>query len=238
MEMVPYPEPTWGQSQQAYEPCTSLLATGITPFILTGIIIRLLQYHFSDPANIINDSLRRYRWKEDCNEVIVAPDGTALGGIYVGLGYEFKPSMVQQRPGLFVKREPVTVSRLSAIKGDQALPHIKRNVGVYQGAEFQKQLVGRFSIVCAGANGSEADILGEEVFYRMLYFAPLIKEDIRIGQFTVESLSDVKDLENDGIHAFYSVVSLLWAHVPRWAAVPETPLLKRLRLVQKNFARQ
>ena len=235
--MIPYPEPEWGVSQQAHEPCSSLLATGVTPYILSGIVIRLLQYHFSDPANIINDCLRRYRWKEDCNQPIVSPDGTALGGIYVGMGYEYTPAVVQQRPGLFVKREPVRVSRLSAIKGDQTLPHINRTSGVLQGAEYQKQLDGRISIICAGLNGSEADILGEEVFYRMLYFAPIIKDDIRIGQFTVESLSDVKDLEGDGVHSFYTVVGLQWANIVRWAAVPETPVLKRLRLVQQTFVR-
>jgi hypothetical protein len=204
------------------------VAIGISPFVLTGILVRLLQYHFSDPANIIHDSLRRYRWKADCNEVIVAPDGTALGGIYVGVSYEFTPAMVQQRPGLFVKREPLTASRVSALKGDSTVVHIKGQTGVYQGTEHQKQLAGRFSIICAGANGAEADLLGEEVFYRMLYFAPLIKEDIRIGYFAVESLSEVKDLENDGVHAFYTVVGIAWADVPRWAVVPETPVLKRL----------
>ena len=235
--MVPYPEPEWGVSQQAYEPCSSLVATGITPFILSGIIIRLLQYHFSDPANIINDSLRSYRWKADCNQAILPPDKTAIGSIYIGMGYEFKPALVQQRPGLFVKREPVTVTRIAAIQGDRTPPHIDRVKGVLQGAEYQKQLGGRFSIVCAGLSGSEADILGEEVFYRMLYFAPVIREDIRISQFTVDGLSDVKDLDvSDGVKAFYTVVSLQWAQIVRWAAVPETPVLKRLRLTQSILA--
>lgn len=232
--MVSYPEPTWGVSQQAYEPCSALVATGITPFVLTGILIRLLQYHFSDERNIITDSLRRYRWKQDCNESIVGPDGTALGGMHVGPSYELTLSQVQPRPALYVKRETLAVARISAIKGDQALPSIKTKTGVYQGAEFQKQLSGRYSIICVGSSGAEADLLGEEVFLRMLYFAPIIREDIRIGLFTVEGLSEVKELTeiSDGNKAFYTVVSLFWAHVTRWAAVPETPVLKRLHWTQ------
>jgi len=235
--VILYPEPIWTTSQPAYEPCSALAATGTTPFILTGILIRLLQYHFSDPANIINPSLRIYRWKENCNEAIVGPDNVPLVGIHVGVSYEFNPAGVQQRPAVYVKREPITVQRVAVFKGDRSVPAVSEVSGVYQGARYQKTIDGRFSLIVIATSGTEADLLGEEVFYRMLYFAPIIMDDIRIGQFTVEGMSEVKDLDGqDGTKSYYVVVSIYWAQIVRWAAIAETPILKRLRLVQQNFS--
>lgn len=230
-----YPEPTWGTPQLAIEPASSLCASGITPFILTGILVRLLQYHFSDPNNIVRESLHYLRWYRECADGIVDDSGTALQRLYIDVGYQLNLANAEQRPGIFVKREPVTTRRISIEQGDSVTTHIKSRIGSFQGKIFQKILEGAFSLICIGTSGAEADLLGEEVFDRMLYFAPKIEEDIRIGMFTVKSLSEVQELTNGAKKAYYTVVRLEWASHRRWTLVAEAPILKRIRMTYPMF---
>lgn len=230
-----FPEPTWGQPQLAVEPGSSLCASGITPFILTGILVRLLQYHFSDPDNIVRESLHYLRWYRECTDDIVDDEGKSLQRLYINVSYQLDLANAEQRPGIFVKREPVQTRRISVEQGDSVTTHIKQSVGSFQGKIYQKILNGAFSLVCVAESGAEADLLGEEVFDRMLYFAPKIEEDIRIGQFEVQSLSDVKETEGGANKAYYSVVRIRWASHRRWAIVAEAPILKRVRMTYPMF---
>ena len=232
---VRYPEPTWGTPQLAVEPASSLCASGITPFILTGIIVRLLQYHFSDPNNIVRESLHYLRWYRDCEESIVDDNGYKLHRLHVDVSYQLDLARAEQRPGIFVKRENVKTRRIGVEKGDSVTTHIKERIGSFQGKIHQKILTGNFSIICLADSGAEADLLGEEVFDRMLFFAPLIEDDIRIGQLQVESLSDVKENNSGANKSYYTVVRLNWATHRRWAIVAESPILKRVRMTYPMF---
>lgn len=229
------PEPDWGTPQLAVEPCSSLVASGITPFILTGILVRLLQYHFSDPDNIVRESLRYLRWNRDCTETILDENGEPLQRLYINVSYQLDLANAEQRPGIFVKREPVTTRRIAAEKGDSVTTHIKQEVGSFQGKIYHKILEGAFSLICIGNSGAEADLLGEEVFDRMLFFAPMIEDDIRIGQFAVNALSEVQELKNEAKTSYYTVVRIQWASHRRWALTAIAPVLKRIRMTYPMF---
>ena len=222
------PEPVWGVAQPEVEPCSSF-ESGATPIMITGFIVRLLQYHFYDPGNIMHEMLKSYRWQPDCAKGIVQPDNSILRPIHVGTSYEFTPGNVQQRPGLFVKREPMQTERIAVTEGDSGTitPTFP-----FRGKPLQKRLQGRYSIICISSKGEEADLLGEEVFYRMLHFQSLIRKEMRLGAFSVEGLGEVQTVDADGgSRGFYTVVSLFWAMVYRWAMVPEAPILKRLNFI-------
>jgi len=231
-ESEQYPEPEWTESQPAEEECSSLVSTSITPFILTGIIIRLLQYHFSDPDNILHEELKNYVWKEECTDGTVGETG-----IMIVPEYNQDFGNVGTRPGIFVKREPVKPERISIVQGDSEIPHMNKVKGVYQGRKYQKQLSGRFSIICNGLNGQETELLGEEVFFRMLHFAPLIRDDVRLSYFNVDNYGDIKErAAGDGTKSYYSVVGIFWALIHRWNIVGEAAILKRIRFNTVQFA--
>lgn len=212
-------------SQPEVEPCSSF-ESGATPIMITGFIVRLLQYHFSDPDNIMHELLKSYRWQADCVKGIVQPDNSIMRPIHVGVSYEFTPGNVQQRPGLFVKREPMSTERIAITEGDSGTITPKFP---FPGKSLQKRLQGRYSIICISSQGTEADLLGEEVFYRMLHFQSLIRREMRLGSFNVEGLSEVQTLDTDGgPRGFYTVIAIFWAMIYRWAMVPEAPILKRL----------
>ena len=117
MEQI-FEEPTWGVSQDTEPDRSAFCTLGPSPFLLTGVFIRLLQYHFSDPNNIDNPTLIDYTWSPNkgCDPIdgeIIDP-GTGLPveveipptRIVIGPDYGEDPDTANARPAIFVKREP------------------------------------------------------------------------------------------------------------------------------------
>lgn len=73
---------------------SSLCSTGHTPNILTGALLRFLQQHFSDPAQIEHSPLRDNIWVDN-------PDDTTEGippkGILINPVYKWNPVDFQRR---------------------------------------------------------------------------------------------------------------------------------------------
>jgi hypothetical protein len=226
---VNYPEPVWATSQDVISDCSSLVYTGPTPFVMTGVLIKLLQYHFSNPDNIGNPQLKGYLWTESgsCLPGVDVSENPVEGSrINIGTSYQQDTSSVQQRPALYVQREPFRTDKISF--RNMSLPSVLTSSGIYQGAAHQVTISGQHSIICAGKTGAEADNLGQEVYFRMLNYMPIIREDFRLGTFFVPGTSDVKSLPAEPNQVFYTVVRCEWAYIYRWRVIPETPVVKRL----------
>lgn len=249
-----YPEPVWCTPQNAEDECSSFIATGPSPLILTGAFIRLIQYHFSDPNNIQNEQLKGYIWTNSSGGCIstVGPSTQIIGGssnsssggiagacpststdvdgskVLVSASYKRDGTNIQQRPAILIKREPVSASRISFDNKAQAGLN---SDGIFEGTSHQVTIQGKHSIISIGQTGAEADALGEEIYFRMLQYMPIIKTDLRLGHFMPEAMSEVKEIEQESSKAFYTVSSLSWAYVYRWRIIPESPILKRLALL-------
>jgi hypothetical protein len=258
-----FEEPTWCEPQEALSDCSSLVYTGPTPFIMTGIFVRLLQYHFSDPDNIMHPALKGYTWTNSSGGCIssggngggvqcppgssgssgscssdpcqTAPEFIEGSKIYIAPEYKRDDQTVQQRPALLVKREPSTTGKIS-FRNAVAASKV-RDKGVWTGLKHNIYLDGKHSIICLGKTGAEADLLGEEVFYRMLHYMPIIRDDFRLGQFWVEGISEVQERGEESSKVFYTIVRLSWAITYRWKVVPETPILKRFVLTYDENAK-
>jgi len=250
-----FPEPEWCIPQEALEPCSSFWYVGPSPFSLSGVFLRLLQYHFSDPRNIEEPLLKDYIWtpsdkgclpsggsdeegssSEESSEegyqsrcTIVGEEGTSQ---YVqGSRMLIKPSWsqsqeaVQQTPSLLVKREPFQSDRISML--DRSL--VGRNKqGVYEGTMMQVNIMGAHTIICRGKSGGEADLLAQEIYFRFLHYQQIIKRDFQLGHFQAKSVDEIRQRTDEATTTFYTVVRLDWAYVYRWRVIPEAPILKRI----------
>jgi hypothetical protein len=250
-----FPEPEWCIPQEALEPCSSFWYAGPSPFSLSGVFLRLLQYHFSTPDNIEEPLLKEYIWTpsdkgcistgtpdpegssaEESSEEgyvsrcpIIDENGTSQ---YIsGSRIQIKPSwsqdasQIQQSPSLLVKRETFQTERIAF--HDRTLPHMNRQ-GIYEGTEQQVNVIGSHSIICKGKYGGEADLLAQEVFFRMLHYQQVIKRDFALGSLMAKSVAEVRQRKDEATSTFYSVVRLEWAYVYRWRVIPEAPVLKRI----------
>ena len=108
---------------------------------------------------------------------------------------------------------------------DRSLPGLNSK-GVYEGTEQQVNIVGAHSIICQGVRGAEAELLGEEVYFRMLHYQQIIKRDFNLGSLLTQRVSELQPKDEANL-TFYVVVRLEWAYVYRWMVIPESPIIKR-----------
>jgi len=254
-------EPCWtsvDKAQRTSVPCSSTVATGMRPYIITGMIIQLLKYHFSDPNNIMTGELEGLLWSDvaacqtveentsdssgssgsACAEDQPEPAPANSRTLWIGGNHDLNLGMGSQRPGIFVKREKVSTKRVTNQKGDATVSSVQQSEGIVRGKKYLKELTGRFSIICVGLSGAEAELLGEEVFYRMLYYAPKIEDDFPLGRFSVNGLTEVTKLDagaGEPTNAYSAIVQLSWGLIETWRLVSEAPLLKRTSLNYQQF---
>jgi len=222
-----YTEPAFDTPQTAVDECSSLVNTGPTAFILTGILTKLLQYQFSDPLNIVNPMLRCLKWNTGNSCDSKDSEGNDQGsGIWIGPSYSEDVEGVQANPAIFVKREAIRTSPIS--QKHIAVPSLNAE-GYYPGTKHQVTIEGAHSIICKSKLGAEADSLGQEVFQRFLNFQTVIRDDFRLGKFFTASLSDNKEIAQgqEADSGFYTVVRIEWAYVYRWYIRKEGPKIKR-----------
>ena len=77
------------------------------------------------------------------------------------------------------------------------------------------------------------DLLGEEVFYRMLHYQQVIKRDFNLGSLMTQGVSELRQ-KDESSTSFYTVVRLDWAYVYRWMVIPESPVVKRVAFEYKE----
>ena len=230
--MNTFTEPTWGIPQEALEPCSSFYLGGPSPFLLSGVFLRLLQYHFSHADNIEEPLLQEYIWTPSTGECIAeeTTDSEGASQIIPGSRIQIRPSYSQkgpasQQPALYVKREAFSNERISF--QDASLPG-RNESGVYEGREYQTNIQGSHSIICTGGTGAEAELLGQEIFFRMLHYQPVIKKDFHLGSLMTTGVSEPRQRQETPKASFYTVVGLDWAYVYKWLVIPESPVIKRV----------
>ena len=228
-----FPEPCWGVSQDACETGGAFAKGGPNPFILSGVFQRLLQYHFSTPDNIDEPLLKEYIWtpSSQCCKVVEDSEDDGTSQMIPPSRILIRPSWsqlgpdVQQLPTLLVKREAFRSERIAFQDASLTGRNAK---GVYEGRQHLVNIVGKHSIICKGGTGAEAELLGQEVFFRMLHYQQIIKRDFQLGHLFTQGVSDVKDKKNEAKPTFYTVVSIEWAYVYLWLIIPESPIVKRI----------
>lgn len=227
-----FTEPEWGIPQEAIEKCSSFHTGGPSPFLLSGVFLRLLQYHFSSANNIDEHLLKGYIWTPStgvCAETVVGGEGGS-SQIIPGSRLLIRPDYSQagpagQLPAIYIKREAFKTNKVSL--GNKELTSLSR-AGLYEGETYRINITGSHTIVCAGATGAESELLGQEVFFRMLHYQQLIKKDFCLGSLQVLGVSDVKARKETAKTSFYTVVRLEWAYVYGWKVIPESAAVKRI----------
>jgi len=233
--MPQYSEPEWGVTQDVTGDPSRFCSVPISPFVLTGVFIRLIQYHFSTPDNISNPALKTMLWtpNNSCNPVPSgsAEDSPSIPPTVVWVDSEYSESVAgtNRRPSVLVKREPVSSQPMSL--RSEVLPGKDRRTNTVRGKQMLREIQGKHSLICTGTTGASADVLAQEVFERMSAYAPVIREEFNLGMLNVKGFGEVSSQDlSGGKKAYYAVVSVSWAYAERWCVVSLGPNLRRILL--------
>jgi len=202
-----YPEPSWGTSQEGVEPTSYFYKKDINAFELTGVIVRLLQYHFADPDNIDNDLLKGYIWDED----------DTVSKLIIGPEYLRNDKTNLKKPSIFIKRKDVQATALGELRRHV----VKSNGTQLNQPNYWRHLTGKFILSCEGSTGGEAEAIGQEVFDRIMFFSPTIEQDFRLDSFNVSGQGEVQYRKEHSL--FIAPVVLTWQKIPSWSILSQEP---------------
>jgi len=200
-------EPAWTSPEDMEPAETSVELRHVSPFELTGIIVRLLQYQFSDPSNIENESLKEYIWKASDTEsrILIKP------------GTERNPQ-VRGKPSIFVSRQPVTFDNAGALRrvviqsGDTTMndPH------------YLKHLQGSHMLACEGLTSAEAEAIAWEAANRFMVYSPALCADFKLENIDIKEMGKPELRTEDRETAVWFVpVAIAWQKLHRWRTFSE-----------------
>jgi len=219
------PEPTWDTPQEVLSEAdpSSLCSTDTRPSIMTGVILKLLENHFSRATNISDSKLRKLIWLPDSD------DEDAQSRVHIEPWRKYDATHLQQRPALYVSRGQVQVQRI--VLRDRAIPHFSPKTGNQEGIDFMKLIVCQHQVICCSAKSDmAAERLAEEVFYMLLEYGPAIQQDFKLGGFHVGAISQSQKIEDD--HENYMVgVQITWTNAHGWKLKPIAPILKGIGFI-------
>jgi len=194
------------------EPPSSICTTGPMTYIINGALLSLVRYQFSVVENIVQPQLHKYLWKNDEKDT----------GIVIEPVYKWNPRNIQQRPAVILKRGPWKFHRMSI--GD------RQHGGVQETGytEFSQQVlvIGSHIFFCVGRTGLEAEEIGLEVAMNMMGFSELIRQQLSLARFQLDSTGNVHRIIECQDH-FAVPVTVTYGMQLNWEVVRQAPLWMR-----------
>lgn len=210
-----FTEPSWESIRNAAtEPTSRFALLPPSPFEITGIFIRLLQFHFGSADRILSPNLKGYVWT----------DSPSTSAIQIAPDYSSDIRQESKKPGLFVQRGEIGIAPVPTLAG--------ANISVWSqvtGAPTEittsnqrfKFLQGTHAVLCEGMTGTEAELLAEEVFLRFLYFSPIFESDFHFHSLDFKGMTQVQKRENTTIPTYVAGVSFGWTVHYGWSIATE-----------------
>lgn len=188
---------------------SSVCSTGLLPHILTGTLLQIMQHHFSEPSNIVQEKLKSYVWTPEAQ----------VSRILIEAGYNWSPENIQQRPAVVVKRGQLKTTKMS-------MGNIFHGAPDLDGYDEEKMIVafqGSHSLFCVGRTGTEAEELGAEVAYELLEFSQIIRKQFNFMLFELFEIGQVCRLQESNDH-FAVPVTVTYAYSHGWTVLRQRPL--------------
>jgi hypothetical protein len=181
-------------------------------------LVRAVQAHFSSAENLQDEVLRDTIWVDG-----VTAD-TVSTRIMIAAARHYSVKDIQQRPAVLVVPGMVQATRVGIQDKMPAGLNIPRE---FAGNSYTKKLVGGHLVRCVARGEMAAARLGEEVFFRLLMYSPLLLEDMRVSDLQVSGMSEPKEIDEDS--QCYGVdIGIAWALMYEWTLSQVSPVLEKV----------
>ncbi len=195
---------------------SALCSLGPRPHIVTGFLRQWLIAHFSKETQIAAPELRGKLWSQVRTET----------GIEIESITRWKPATTEFRPAVIIARNDWKVLRLGI--DDRMMGSTWDNRGV---DHFASYLEGSHTLFCISSEGTEAEILGGEVYKEFMHFGSKVREELDLKRFVVVGAGKLFELEE--ARGNYAVpVTVAYGLEESWQLIPHAPFLKKIVLSQ------
>jgi len=215
---------------------SSICTTQHPAHVLTGIFVQMLRHHFSDPDRLQYNGTNDFTGtdqetpKNELEGYVWLPDSRQTR-IQIQDVWKLNLQDIDRRPGLYVKRNSLQPRKIainhgmsSGVKADK-----RGNLLRVGGRPHTVLILGSHTIFCVGQAGTEAELLGQEVFELMLQFGPHFQEELKFQSFEAVKCGEVSTLEESTTH--YAVPVVVGYAFPRsWIIEKVAPWLKTIAI--------
>lgn len=196
----------------------TLCDVGLSPRMLSGVLMRMLKQHFADPDLILTPSLRQYVYNDDPLKSKIRIVKSTL----------FDPATAGQFPALVVKRLPLQSQRHSI--GDRTVgvganTRDEQMRGITQHSRF---ITGAHRVFCIAEAEAESEDLAQEVFDFFSFLSPAVVSHLPFHDFAVIAMGEQGDL--DDASAVGVPVDIAYAYEYAWIIQEIAPRLKTVGL--------
>ena len=197
-----------------------LCSLGLSPRMLSGVVMRLLKNHFSDPDLILTPNLKQYVFNEA---------DALVSKIRIVKSVHFDPKTAGQSPALIVKRGGLQSTRHSmadragATRGRQATDDMR---GISHHSRF---ITGGHRIFCVAESDGESEDLAQEVFDVLSFLSPAVIERLPFHDFQVTGLAEQGALTETATQVGVAV-DLTYTYEYAWSLQALAPRLKTFSL--------
>jgi len=202
---------------------SALCSFGNTPRLMSGAIRQILLQHFADPENIMSASLRSYLQQEGA---WTADEHT---GLYIETLARWRPELTESRPAVIIKEGDWTNERMGI--GDHW--GTDERTGAESYASFWH---GTHTVFALGGEGAETQVLAAEIAKLLVWFGPVIMDQLELHRFLVTSVSGLHAMQ-EATENYVVAVSMGYIAQERWELQMEAPRLKRIVFQPDAFLR-
>jgi len=207
-------QPVVAVPQNRVPKLNSLCSFGMTQLVMTGALRQVFCQHFADPDNLISESLRQRMRREG-----VWQEGPESGLYIESLG-RWRPELTEARPGLVIKSGEWTWLRMGI--GDQSGADVITGRRTFGG--FWQ---GSHTIFVLGNEGAETQVLAAEVAKLLLWFGPVIADQLCLQRFLIVSIGELSALaESD--ENYVVPITVGYIAPEEWFLDSDAPRLKRI----------
>ena len=197
---------------------SSLCSTGLTPHILTGVILRLMTRHFSTAKGIQEPQLKGFIWNSDprTTKILIEPV------------WRWMTQSLQLRPAIIVKRNALRPRQLALADAQSVIGEISsEKIPADRSEVAQIAFAGSHTVFAISETAAQADLLGTEIALRLIQYQQAIQNDFGFNRFRVAEIGAVSKLE-EASQNFAVPITVAYAYVDSWAVWSESPFLKSI----------
>lgn len=204
-----------------FDKVSALCAFGYTPRIMTGVLRQILLQHFANPDNVLSQTLRDFliregAWREGDDSPLLIESLA-----------RWKPNTEGARPAIILKEGDWHWQRIGI--GDGA-GQTWRDGKMFFAGLWQ----GTHTLFALGNEGAETQILASEVAKLLLWFGPLILEQMNLMRFVVVTIGALHALEECTEH-YVVPITIAYTAEESWNIQEEAPRLKHITFTAEDL---
>jgi hypothetical protein len=184
---------------------------------LTGAVMGILQFHFSNPDSVQHPQLKGYIWNNDVK----------LSKILLQHVWQWKIQTGEKRPAILVKRNALNYESVAIGDGAATVTDLDDDTLPLTGqTEMQLSCAGSHTIFALSMIPGEAEILAGEIATKLVQFGQAIRQELGFSKFNLTTIGEIFSVEEAS--GYFGVpITLAYRYAEAWLVESEGPFLKR-----------